>query len=40
MKLDHILVMEEGQMTGYGTHEELLDSCEVYKEIYQSQLMS
>ncbi len=40
MKLDHILVMEDGQMVGYGTHEELLDSCEVYKEIYQSQLMS
>ncbi len=40
MKLDHILVMEDGQMAGYGTHEELLASCEVYKEIYQSQLMS
>jgi ATP-binding cassette subfamily B multidrug efflux pump len=40
MKLDHILVLEEGQTVGYGTHEELLDSCEVYKEIYQSQLMS
>jgi ATP-binding cassette subfamily B protein len=40
MKLDHILVMEEGQMAGYGSHEELLEHCEVYKEIYQSQLMS
>ncbi|MHB8127715.1 MAG: ABC transporter ATP-binding protein [Mobilitalea sp.] len=40
MKLDHILVIEEGQMAGYGTHEELLSSCEVYQEIYQSQLMS
>ncbi len=40
MKLDHILVLEEGQMAGYGTHEELLEHCEVYKEIYQSQLMS
>jgi ATP-binding cassette subfamily B protein len=37
MKLDHILVMEDGQMAGYGTHEELLGSCEVYQEIYQSQ---
>ncbi|MDF2484176.1 MAG: transporter transrane region [Herbinix sp.] len=40
MKLDHILVLEDGQMAGYGTHEELLEHCEVYKEIYQSQLMS
>jgi ATP-binding cassette subfamily B multidrug efflux pump len=40
MKLDHILVLEDGQMAGYGTHEELLQTCEVYKEIYQSQLMS
>lgn len=40
MKLDHILVIEDGQMAGYGTHEELLNSCETYQEIYQSQLMS
>lgn len=40
MKLDHILVLEDGQIAGYGTHEELLEACEVYKEIYQSQLMS
>ncbi len=40
MKLDHILVLEEGQMAGYGTHDELLEHCEVYMEIYQSQLMS
>ena len=40
MKLDHILVIVDGQMAGYGTHEELLNSCEVYQEIYQSQLMS
>ncbi|HHV13735.1 MAG TPA: ABC transporter ATP-binding protein [Clostridiales bacterium] len=40
MKLDHILVLEEGQMVGYGTHDELLENCEVYKEIYQSQMMA
>lgn len=40
MKLDHILVMEDGQMVGFGTHDDLLKSCEVYQEIYQSQLMS
>jgi ATP-binding cassette subfamily B protein len=39
MKSDHILVIEDGQAAGYGTHEELLNSCEVYKEIYQSQTM-
>lgn len=37
MKLDHILVLEDGQMAGYGNHEELLDSCNVYQEIFQSQ---
>lgn len=40
MKLDHILVIEDGQMAGYGTHEELLEDCNVYQEIYQSQLMA
>ncbi|MGB4661081.1 MAG: ABC transporter ATP-binding protein [Mobilitalea sp.] len=37
MKLDHILVVEDGSMAGYGTHEELLKTCKVYQEIYQSQ---
>ena len=37
MSMDRILVMENGQMIGYGTHEELLDSCEVYRDIYISQ---
>ena len=40
MKLDHILVLEEGRIVGYGPHEELLEQCEVYKEIYQSQMMA
>ncbi len=34
---DRILVMDDGEMVGYGTHRELLDSCEVYREIYHSQ---
>ncbi len=38
MKLDHILVLEDGQVAGYGTHEELLETSEVYREIYQSQM--
>lgn len=40
MKLDNILVIEEGQLVGYGSHEELMEDCEVYQEIYQSQLMA
>ena len=34
---DRILVMDEGQIVGQGTHEELLASCETYQEIYYSQ---
>lgn len=33
-----ILVMNDGQIVGQGTNEELLKSCPVYKELYQSQL--
>jgi len=40
MSCDHIMVMEDGQAIGYGTHEELLENCEVYKEIYISQMAS
>ena len=35
---DLILVLEEGEITGMGTHEELLDSCELYREISESQM--
>lgn len=38
MKCNHILVIEDGEMVGYGTHEELLSSCNVYQEIYESQM--
>lgn len=34
---DKIIVLEDGEMAGIGTHEELLASCEVYQEIYYSQ---
>jgi hypothetical protein len=33
-----ILVMEDGRIVGRGTHEELLRTCELYKEIAMSQL--
>lgn len=35
---DNILVLDEGRIVGSGTHEELLASCEVYREIARSQL--
>lgn len=34
---DLILVLEDGDLVGKGTHDELLKSCEVYQEIYMSQ---
>ena len=34
---DLILVLEDGQVVGQGTHEELLEGCQVYQEIYYSQ---
>ncbi len=34
---DNIVVLDDGQMVGFGTHDELLKSCETYKEIYDSQ---
>ncbi len=35
---DQIIVMDEGRMAGIGTHDELMKSCTVYKEIALSQL--
>lgn len=35
---DRILVMDDGRIVGDGTHDELLQSCEAYKEIYVSQV--
>lgn len=34
---DHILVLDDGKAAGWGTHEELLESCQIYREIYESQ---
>jgi ATP-binding cassette, subfamily B, multidrug efflux pump len=38
MAADMILVLEDGQCCGYGTHSDLLASCTVYRDIYDSQL--
>lgn len=35
---DLIIVLEEGEVVGQGTHEELMENCEVYREIAYSQL--
>lgn len=37
MHADQIIVLEDGEMAGCGTHEELLADCAVYQEIYYSQ---
>ena len=35
---DQIIVLDDGQMAGCGTHKELLENCQVYREICLSQL--
>ncbi|MBK5503320.1 ATP-binding cassette subfamily B multidrug efflux pump [Bacillus sp. RC218] len=35
---DRIIVLEEGEVVGNGTHEQLMDNCETYQEIAYSQL--
>ena len=37
IQADKIVVLDDGEMVGLGRHEELLDYCEVYREIYNSQ---
>lgn len=38
MSLDKIIVLDEGKMIGYGTHEELMAGCSMYQDIYQTQM--
>jgi ATP-binding cassette subfamily B protein len=38
MQSDHILVLEQGRILGYGTHKELVQSCSLYNEIHESQM--
>ena len=37
MHADKIIVLDDGQIAGMGTHETLLKSCDIYREIYKSQ---
>ena len=34
---DSILVLDDGKIAGKGTHEELIASCDIYREIYETQ---
>lgn len=38
MYADHIMVLDEGRIVGYGSHKELKESCSIYSEISQSQM--
>lgn len=38
MSLDQILVLDDGKIIGRGTHDELMESCPLYKEIYEVQM--
>ena len=38
MDADRIIVLDDGQVVGMGTHRELIRTCEVYREIVSSQL--
>ena len=37
MEADRIIVMEEGEINGFGTHEELLETNAIYREVFESQ---
>ena len=38
MDADQIVVLDNGTINAVGTHEQLLNSCEIYKEVYTTQL--
>ena len=38
MQSDLILVLDDGKVIGQGSHEELMVTCETYREIYKSQM--
>ncbi|QHQ61632.1 ATP-binding cassette domain-containing protein [Anaerocolumna sedimenticola] len=40
MSSDKILVMDNGVKVGFGTHKELMENCEIYQDIYRTQIES
>ncbi|WP_034856390.1 ABC transporter ATP-binding protein [Clostridium intestinale] len=38
MEADNILVLDDGEIVGLGSHDELMDGCSVYKDIFNSQI--
>jgi ATP-binding cassette subfamily B protein len=38
MRADRILCLEDGSLRGFGTHAELMESCDTYRAIYSSQI--
>jgi len=38
MDADRIIVLDQGRVVGQGTHKELLSTCDVYRQIAESQL--
>ena len=38
MGLTHILMMDNGKCIGYGSHRELMENCQTYREIYEAQM--
>ena len=37
MDADRIIVLDDGHVVGLGTHEQLMESCSIYREVYESQ---
>jgi len=40
MSADRILVLNNGEKAGFGTHEQLMNECEIYRDIYRTQIES
>ena len=38
MNMDHVMVIQDGKIAGYGTHDELFDNCAAYREIFMTQM--
>ena len=37
LNAEQIIVLDDGKIAGKGTHEELIASCDIYREIYETQ---